>query len=165
MGFVAPNNRRNLCVAAPVGAALVLCGLFAGCVYVPTAGHALEGDRGAASVAIAETFKPRETSRADVLLALGRPSQRRENDQFFIYEGRMTEGYLFIGAGYSGTALSHQRTRILVLEFTPENRFLRMTEVGDSSSADAWREVEAWMAKEGLRKDANSDAESEENNQ
>lgn len=165
MGFTALNKCRKLCATASVGAALVVCGLFAGCVYVPTAGHALEGDRGAASATVAETFKPRETTREDVLLALGRPSLRRENDRFFIYKGRMVEGYLIIGAGYSAATLSHRRTHILVLEFTPENRFLRMTEVGDNKAADAWAEVEAWMAKEGSGKESGPDAESEESDQ
>lgn len=66
-------------------------------------------------------FTPGTTTRADVLLRLGMPAQRVEQDRYFIYHWEATVGYIFVGYGYSGAMGSNPNLHYLCFEFTPDN--------------------------------------------
>jgi len=126
-------------------------GLFStmvGCVYVPTVGHGLKGDRGALTASVVEEFTSHKTTRADVLLALGRPRDSRDDDRIFIYSGWMIEGYFVFAIPYSasGKMWANKRTHIVALEFTPENLLLRIKKVDLSDRDKAWAVIEAWIS-------------------
>jgi hypothetical protein len=69
-------------------------------------------------------------SRTDVLLEIGEPSYRSENDRYLIYAWTDVYGYgvLFVGAGYSGVFLppmSLTAPNYLCLEFGPDSVLVR----------------------------------------
>ena len=88
------------------------------CIYIPTPDHG--GERIISDEAMV-FFTPGETTRADVLLRFGKPSQRVEEDRYFIYHWESIVGYLFVGAGYSGSLAGNPNLNYLCLEFTPDN--------------------------------------------
>ncbi|HLZ33215.1 MAG TPA: hypothetical protein VKP13_04305, partial [Nitrospira sp.] len=63
--------------------------------------------------------------RADILLRLGDPAERLDEDRFFVYYWLRTHGYGFVGAGYSGIGGGLPATHYLGIEFTSDNRLKR----------------------------------------
>jgi len=71
---------------------LISTTLLAGCILVPTPPHGLGMVYDKDSVA---SMRPGETTRADVLLTLGEPKYRLEDDGFFMYEWSVAYVWLF----------------------------------------------------------------------
>jgi hypothetical protein len=102
-----------------------------GCVIlpIPTPAHGGAGVITEESVASLEAGK---VTRADVLLKLGDPAERLQEDRFFVYRWELTHGYLmwaisFLGPG-AGAGDIHALTgdHFLLVEFLPGNRLRRL---------------------------------------
>ena len=128
-------------------ALLALTGLgLSGCIIIPTPSH---GGVGVITKETIELFEPGKTARADVLLRLGDPYIRLEEDRFFVYEWMRRSGYWGIALpGGPGGTIRH--SCYLGLEFTPDNRVKR------AKVLDPWfnffdneyPKLEKWMAEE-----------------
>ncbi len=71
-----------------------------GCIYVPTPKYGLLSGRAMVTDEVIKELVPAHTSRADVLLKLGDPSRRLENDGIFIYHWERIQGeFWFYGGG------------------------------------------------------------------
>jgi len=136
---------------------LVALAAIAGCVIVPTPGTVYEGSRRAV---IAEdvivSLKPSDTTREDVLLRLGDPTERVEGDRFFIYQwttGDITVVIFLPGAVAGGPIPTNH---LLSLEFSPSNRLIRVGQFEEAfPGGDGWEPFLEWLeSTEGLRKES-----------
>lgn len=109
--------------------------LFAGCFPVPTIPHGL----GAVDKEDLESLRPGEVTRADVLLRLGEPSYRFEEDRFFMYGWTVTYGYVIIGtvAGFPVTAPHY-----LCLEFGSDSNLLRREQITGSLYSKPYKAIQ-----------------------
>ncbi len=122
---------------------LVLTGLgLSGCILIPT--PTVVGYSEITNKTI-ESLEPGKTTRADVLLKLGEPGERLENDRIFVYHWTQEAGF-----GMGTTALTNDH--YLALEFGPDRRLKRVKEFsGDwshpvtspSRSLDQWTSEKA----------------------
>jgi hypothetical protein len=123
---------------------------------------------GAPSVDVLHRIEPGVTTRADVLLALGDPDFRLEDDRYFVYDWTETHAVMGViiaygGAG-GGVAAAVGDRHALAFEFAPDGRLARLNQfvkdrpaevsvgVGTASGAgDAeaqaalWDDIRAWM--------------------
>ncbi|MFN8626591.1 MAG: hypothetical protein U0587_11515 [Candidatus Binatia bacterium] len=97
--------------------------LLAGCVVVPTIPHGIGAvvDRKTRN-----SFQPGTSTRADVLLALGDPPYRFQDDRFFMYAWDVAYGY--VGVAYAGGA-PLRAFHYLCLEFGPDGVLVRRKEI------------------------------------
>jgi len=89
-----------------------------GCILIPTptvSGYSVITDK------TIESFEPGKTTRADVLLKLGEPGERLEDDRVFVYHWEQVAGF-----GIAPTSLTNDH--YLALEFGPDNRLKRVKE-------------------------------------
>ena len=104
---------------------LVFTGMvLSGCVLIPTpsvVGHSVIPDK------TVESLEPGKTTRADVLLKLGEPSERLENDRVFVYHWKQEAGIGMIPTALGGTITNDH---YLGLEFGADNRLKRVKEFG-----------------------------------
>jgi hypothetical protein len=135
-------------------ALLALTGLgLSGCIMIiPTPSY---GGVGVITKETIESFEPGKTTRADVLLRLGDPAGRLEEDRLFVYQWTRKHGRW--GAGIpvpmvgviplgKGDIL---RSHYLALEFTPDNRVKRLKLLDPRFSLfDQHPKLEKWMAEE-----------------
>jgi hypothetical protein len=98
---------------------LVLTGVgLGGCILIPTpsvVGYSVITDK------TIESLEPGKTTRADVLLKLGEPGERLENDRIFVYHWEQVAGF-----GIGPTSLTNDH--YLGLEFGPDKRLKRVKE-------------------------------------
>lgn len=116
--------------------------LFAGCLIIPTPEHG-------GSVITEDTinrFQKEKTTRAEVLLLLGDPVERRLEDRYFVYIWQRVAGYWFVGAYTTGVGGEIPRTHYLCIEFTKDNRIKRFTHLRGISKDNARKQLEQWMA-------------------
>ena len=102
---------------------LVLIGVgLSGCFLIPT--PSVVGYSEITNKTI-ESLEPGKTTRADVLLILGEPGERLENDRIFVYHWEQIAGF-----GMIPTALGASITNdhYLAFEFGPDNRLKRVKE-------------------------------------
>jgi len=130
---------------------LVALAAIAGCVIVPTPGTVYEGSRRAV---IAEdvivSLKPSDTTREDVLLRLGDPTERVEGDRFFIYQ--WTTGDILVVIFLPGAVVggSIPTNHLLSLEFSPSNRLIRVGQFEEAlPGGDGWEPFLEWLAGRG----------------
>lgn len=124
---------------------------FSGCIYIPTPEHALgHGNRAILSQKAVESMQPLRTTRADVLLALGLPTERLKDDRYFAYEGKKIQGYILWGVapGVGGVG-AHGEFHLLCFEFADNNKVLRVAQFesgrfGDAEKARA--QMREWMS-------------------
>jgi hypothetical protein len=111
--------------------AALLFGVFllAGCLPVPTIPHGLGVVLDKKDL---ESLRPGEVTRADVLLRLGEPSYRLEEDRFFMYEWTLAYGYVFIGGGYQAAGFPVTAPHYLCLEFGTDSNLLRREQITGS---------------------------------
>ena len=101
---------------------LVLVGVgLSGCMLIPT--PSVSGYSVITNKSI-ESLEPGKTTRADVLLKLGEPGERLENDRIFVYHWVHVAGY---GMG-PNDAGSIKNDHYLGLEFGPDSRLKRVKE-------------------------------------
>ena len=82
---------------------LALTGLgLSGCIIIPTPSH---GGVGVITEETIESFEPGKTTRADILLRLGDPAERLEEDRFFVYQWKRIHGYFFAGGATRASPL------------------------------------------------------------
>jgi len=126
---------------------LALTGLgLSGCIILPTPSH---GGVGVITKEIIESFEPGKTTRADILLRLGDPAERLEEDRFFVYHWIRIHGYFAAGGGYSGIVLPLPAKHSLGIEFTPDNRLKRVKVIHPWLPLTEKRSsLEEWMAEE-----------------
>jgi outer membrane protein assembly factor BamE (lipoprotein component of BamABCDE complex) len=126
---------------------LALTGLgLSGCIIIPTPSH---DGVGVITKETIESFEPGKTTRADILLRLGDPAERLEEDRFFVYQWKRIHGYFFAGGGYSGVAAVLLATHSLGIEFTPDNRLKRVKVIHPWLALTEKRSsLEEWMAEE-----------------
>lgn len=98
---------------------LVLTGVgLGGCILIPTpsvSGYSVITDK------TIESLEPGKTTRADVLLKLGEPGERLENDRIFVYHWEQIAGF-----GIVPNALTNDH--YLALEFGPDKLLKRVEE-------------------------------------
>ena len=108
--------------------------LFVGCP-IPTIPHGngvvLDNDT-------FESFQPGEATRADILLNFGEPRYRHEDDQYLIYEWRMTYGYVIIASPAGALPpIPVSWPHYLCLELGPDSYIVRREHLIGSLFRDA----------------------------
>lgn len=105
---------------------LVLTGVvLSGCILIPTpsvAGYRVIPDK------TIESLEPGKTTRADVLLKLGEPGERLEDDRIFVYHWEQVAGFGMIPTALGGSITNDY---YLGLEFGPDNRLKRVKEFSE----------------------------------
>jgi len=124
----APSSRstRALIVACrrPVflTATIALIVLGSGCIVIPTP----EFNSGAARTNInkqtALRFAPGETTRADVILALGEPDAVSPDERQLAYRSEKICGFWFVAGGYNAAGGTFEKDRYLVFDFDAQGR-------------------------------------------
>ena len=133
-------------------ALLALTGLgLSGCVILPLPSY---GGVGVITKETIELFEPGKTTRADVLLRLGDPDKRLEDDRFFVYQWTREHGGWGVGipTPYGAVTLAQgdfPRSHYLGLEFTPDNRVKRVKVLDPwFNLSEQYPKLEKWMAEE-----------------
>ena len=119
---------------------------LSGCIIIPTPSH---GGVGVITKETIESFEPGKTMRADILLTLGDPAERLEEDRFFVYQWKRIHGYFFAGGGYTGVGATLLATHSLGIEFTPDHQLKRVKVIHPwLPFTDKRSSLEEWMAEE-----------------
>ena len=106
----------------PRAATMLFCLLLASCIPVPTPPHGL------GVVLDEETFeglRPGEATRADVLLTLGEPHHRIDQDRCLMYEWAVAYGYVIVGGAMQAYPIPVVAPHYLCLEFADDSRLIR----------------------------------------
>ena len=103
---------------------LVLVGalLLAGCLPIPVVPHGLD------VVPDKDAFKSLcsgAATRADVLLLMGEPRHRLDDDRFLMYEWDVAYGYVVAGGGYNAVIIPVTAPHYFCLEFGPDSQLAR----------------------------------------
>lgn len=116
--MVAVNDMRSLMLLTVVIGALLL----SGCLPVPTLPHALSvvPDKDAC-----EALVIGEATRADVLLLMGDPHYRLDDDRFFMYKWTVSYGYVIVGGYMQACPIPVTAPHYYCLEFGPDSRLVR----------------------------------------
>jgi hypothetical protein len=124
---------------------LILLAFLAGSCYFPTPQH---GD----AYISQETFQflqAGKTQRRDVLLQFGDPTERMQNDRFFVYAWELVHGYWVVaaapGAGVIGGV---SKIHYLCLEFAPDGNLKRFTHIAGLRKEEAFKKREKWIAEQ-----------------
>jgi len=103
-----------------IGIFFLLAGIsLSGCVIIPTPAH---GGKGVVSAEVVQSFILGKTTRAEVLLQLGSPNYRFDQDRFIAYDWTQIVGYWGAGGQGGGDAGGIKDYRILCMEFSQDNR-------------------------------------------
>jgi hypothetical protein len=102
-----------------------------GCVIlpIPTPAH---GGAGVITEESVESLEAGKATRGDVLLKLGDPAERLQEDRFFVYRWELTHGYLMWAVSFlrpgAGAGDIHALTgdHFLLIEFLPDHRLRRL---------------------------------------
>jgi len=140
-GFIvqnALNNRLRLCSSVALSLVLVSC------VYIPTPEHSTVSERGRVTVDSLKQLVPQQSSRADVLLLLGEPSTRENDDQYLYFSWQAIQGYLVIGFPGGGWVGDIPNSHILVVEFSDEGRLTRYEFFDSGLFGDLNQAIEKW---------------------
>lgn len=115
------------------------------CAYLPLPAHDLLSKKGVINKKIIKSLKPGETTREDLLLQIGAPDERHEQDRYFIYYWVATEGMFaigFVGGNYI------ERTHYFCVEFDEGNRIKRLEHIKSGLFKSAFKardEMNKWM--------------------
>lgn len=121
----------------------------AGCV-IPTPGSLDEGSA-RANIArdVVEFLKPLQTTRADVVLRLGNPTERLAGDRFFIYDWATVDViWAFCAEGGCIGGPLARTAHFLGFEFDPENRVVEVRKFEADTVGDARKQMLEWIATE-----------------
>ena len=100
--------------------------LLAGCLPVPTVPHGLEPVPDQETV---DSLSPGASTRADVLLRLGEPRHRLDDDRFFLYEWKVAYGYVIVGGYTQAYPVPVAGPQYLCFEFGPDSQLIRREHV------------------------------------
>jgi hypothetical protein len=123
------------------------------CVILPIPTPAHSG-YGVVTDETLQSLKPGQATRADVILRLGDPSRRIDEDRFFIYQWRRTYGYLFMAivipapytAAGAGDITNWEKAHFLVMEFTTDSRLKRSEFINPTQFGDPPKQVDELIA-------------------
>ena len=138
--------KARLCLVAAF-----LSGL-AGCLYIPTPEHSSLQVDGRYRAPISEEkiaqIAVGTTTRADILLALGRPTKRIQDDRYFAYDWATIQGYLAFGFGPGAGGVGAVPNRyLLLIELDERGVVRRFTEIESGYSfRDMEKAQEDWIA-------------------
>lgn len=93
---------------------------------------------------IVARLKSGESTRVDVLLALGDPTQRLENDRYFIYDSRELHWVGALGAP-KAVPFALGDTHRLAIEFSGAGKIVRLERFARYSKDTLDKERDAWM--------------------
>jgi len=121
-------------------------GAISGCIILPVPTPAHSGV-GVITEEAVKSLKPEETTRAEVLLMFGAPTNRYEEDRFFVYTFERIHGYLFVALAYAGGAgAPMKKAHYLALEFTSTGRLRRQAFLEQPwFGKDRDKAVQQWM--------------------
>jgi hypothetical protein len=92
-----------------------------------------------------KSLKQGISSREDLLLLLGSPDQRREQDRYFIYEWAFSLAFVAVGVPYAADGDVVNQYNFFCVEFDKDNRIKRHAHIkGDGIKAQY--EVDEWMS-------------------
>ena len=91
-----PSERRGRRAIARVIFATAVVGGLPGCILLPMPEHGLISGKGGVAEETLAALRSDRATRADVLLRLGEPSERREDDRVFVYGWKVKWGYGFV---------------------------------------------------------------------
>lgn len=106
---------------------------------------------------IVQMIKPQVTTRTDVLMTLGDPNFRLEDDRFFVYDWAETQAVVGIILGPNlGVGTELGSLRALAIEFVPDGRVARLKEFHAERQTDIagstekagrklWGDIRVWM--------------------
>ena len=97
-----------------------------GCLVIPTPEFNSGAARANISKQTANQFQPGQTTRADVILALGEPDAVSPDERDLAYRAEKICGFWFVGGYYSGAAGVLSKDRCLVLSFDAEGRLQKV---------------------------------------
>lgn len=126
--------------------------IISGCIVlpIPTPEHGGSGVLPDDEETLNNILKVEQTSRADIILQWGSPSETFENERFLVYEWLRVRGYLlwFIGgqSGGIGGAPSWGAKHYLCLEFN-SNSLLKQYKVFERQHFNLWDDVHERMLK------------------
>ena len=132
---------------------------LAGCLPIPTVPHGLD------VVPDKEAFASLcsgAATRADVLLLMGEPKHRLDDDRFLMYEWDVAYGYVLIGGGYSGAIIPVMAPHYFCLEFGPGSQLVRCEHLVGSLYAKPDKAIRRCM-KQPEKPDEPDDAKEEPN--
>jgi len=95
---------------------------LSGCLPIPTVPHGLEPVPDQEAV---DSLRPGGSNRADVLLLLGEPKHRLDNDRFLLYEWLVAYGYVIVGGYTQAYPIPVAGPQYLCFEFGPESHLIR----------------------------------------
>jgi hypothetical protein len=124
---------------------VIMMAVISSCVYIPTPEHILMSDRAAISSKAIKSLEPYETTRAEVLLLFGDPTNRYDKDRIFVYRWELVHGYFYI---YPTDILgATSKLHYLCCEFTPGNLLSRFKHFkGGTTFDDPTERMNEWMA-------------------
>jgi hypothetical protein len=132
-------------VSSIIWGLLLLAGVMvSGCIIVPTPLH---GGKGVVSEEVAKSFVPGKTTRADVLLLVGSPDHRLEDDRFLAYDWTLTAGY-WASAGGGGREGILEDYRLVCFEFTKDNRLKNYKFFTQQAAKSAYELMSEWIVEE-----------------
>lgn len=135
--------------AARIGAVAIILAVLSGCV-VPTP-NALDVQSPRANISETQfvDFKPTSTRRADVLLRLGNPTDRIDDDRFFVYDWRTIDViWLFCYQNCIGGPIA-RTANLLVFEFDAANRLVEMRRIEAGDHGAASDRLQKWIESRG----------------
>jgi outer membrane protein assembly factor BamE (lipoprotein component of BamABCDE complex) len=119
---------------APVYLVGALASGLVGCIYIPPPEHSAMAVNGRYRAAISDEkvaqISVGKTTRADVLLAFGRPTQRIQDDRYFAYDWATVQGYFAFGIAPGAGGFGAVPNRyLLLIEFDPDGVLRRFTKI------------------------------------
>lgn len=129
-----------------ISALMLLLLQFVGCGFAPSQSHQMRGHSAPIDKELLSRLQVDKTTRAEVLLSFGVPTESFENDRFFIYQWDYLYGhFFFVGAGTGqgtvgggGVGFPVRTGHYLGMEFTPDNLIKRIKhiEMGETFSSN-----------------------------
>ena len=102
---------------------------------------------------VMETIKPKVTTRTEVLMMLGDPDFRLEDDRYFVYDWTDLRAIVGLAGPYAVLAGSELKDlHALVIDFAPDGRVARVKEFeksasgkGEKEEQDLWEDIRVWI--------------------
>ncbi len=113
------------------------------CLYIPTPEHGLISGRAMIGNEEIEDLELGKTTRADVLLKFGDPSERLDDDAFFCYEWERVQGVVAVAGGASADV---GKRHFFCVQFSEEGILVRAEHIKADLFGDAVKKKEEVLA-------------------